>query len=175
MYNVKKNLKISGLTGISDEQINDHWKLYEGYVNQVNGLTPNHRHRYGFEYNGMVLHEFYFENLTPDGKAISDGPLKKAITQTWGSLESWKQDFIATGKTRGIGWALLVCDPSTKKLLNIFVPEHHIGNIAGFQPLLVMDVWEHAYMVDHQAGGRGTYIDAFLKNVAWDVVAGRFS
>jgi len=200
MYNVKKNLKPSGLVGISDEQINDHWKLYQGYVKQVNILNQalrqaqdektlevgslvyaDRRRRYGFEYNGMVLHEYYFENLaspkelTKKLKELTDNtPLKKAIIDTWGSVDLWKKDFIAAGKTRGIGWAILYCDPTTKQLTNHFIAEHQNGNIAGYKPILVMDVWEHAYMVDHKAGGRGVYIEAFLQNIDWEVVCKRF-
>lgn len=193
MYSVKENLKPSGLNGISDEQINDHWKLYQGYVAQVNKLqeelktlTPgsllyaDRRRRYGFEYNGMVLHEYYFENLHANGAPLADGSIKEALIKTWGSFENWKEDFINTGKTRGIGWAILYADtrggtsPITKQLTNHFVAEHQNGNIAGFKPILVMDVWEHAYMVDHKAGGRGNYITAFFNNINWNVVEKRF-
>jgi len=191
MYTVKENIKPSKLIGISDDQINDHWKLYEGYVKNVNKLHQDldqlqkegkgdsliyadRRRRYGFEYNGMVLHEYYFEALKP-GKKLSKGPLREAIEKTWGSFENWMQDFIAAGKTRGIGWAILYCDPSTKRLTNNFIAEHQIGNIAGYKPLLVMDVWEHAYMVDHNAGGRGSYIESFLQNINWDIVEKRFA
>ena len=187
-YCVKEHLKPSGLVGISDEQINDHWKLYQGYVKQVNSLNQelktlevgslvyaDRRRRYGFEYNGMVLHEYYFENLTLQKKELADdSALKKAIIATWGSFDRWKVDFIAAGKTRGIGWAILYCDPTTKRLTNHFIAEHQNGNIAGYKPLLVMDVWEHAYMVDHSASGRGAYIDAFLQNINWEVVQKRF-
>jgi len=190
MYNVKENIKPSKLIGISDDQISDHWKLYEGYVKNVNKLNQelellrkegkadsliyaDRRRRYGFEYNGMVLHEYYFENLKP-GVKLSGGTLKKAIEKTWGSFENWKQDFIAAGKTRGIGWVILYCDPTTKRLTNNFVAEHQNGNIAGYEPILVMDVWEHAYMVDHNAGGRGKYIESFLQNINWDIVEKRF-
>lgn len=162
-YHVK-DIKPTGLIGISDKQIDDHWKLYEGYVKQVNALT-NERYRFGFEYNGMVLHEYYFQNLTAGGTPLPDGPLKKKIEQRWGSFEAWQKDFIDAGKTRGIGWAILYTDGKT--LNNYFIFGHDIGHIAGFTPLLVMDVWEHAYMVDHNAGGRSDYINAFLKNVDW--------
>jgi len=188
LYQVKKNIKPSGLKGISDTQIEDHWKLYEGYVKQVNNLNQelktldvtsliyaDRRRRYGFEYNGMVLHEYYFENLKSKNLKLSEGKLKKAIEETWGSFEKWKEDFVAAGKTRGIGWVILYCDPITKKLGNYFISGHSDGNIAGYTPILVMDVWEHAYMVDHKAGGRGEYIKAFFENINWDVVEKRFN
>lgn len=171
MYTVKEHLKPSNLIGISQEQIEDHWKLYEGYVKQINKLTE--QHRYGFEYNGMILHEYYFENLT--AHPIPQGSLQDAIVKEWGSLENWQKDFVSTGKTRGIGWAILYLDPSTKKLIHVFAPSHDIGHIAGFMPLLVMDCWEHAYMVDHNASGRADYIDAFMQNINWHVVEQRFT
>ncbi|MBU1008296.1 superoxide dismutase [Candidatus Dependentiae bacterium] len=175
MYAVKEQLRPLGLINISGEQINDHWDLYKGYVKQVNVLqeTPDIR-RYGFEYNGMVLHEYYFENLTAGGAPLSKSNLKKAIEQTWGSYEQWQKAFVETGKSRGIGWAILYCNPENKQLSNHFVTEHQNGHIAGFKPILVMDVWEHAYMVDHRAGGRAAYIDAFMKNINWSVVEKRF-
>jgi Fe-Mn family superoxide dismutase len=163
-----KNIKPKGLLGISDKQIDDHWKLYEGYVKQVNSLT-NERHRFGFEYNGMVLHEYYFENLIPGGTQLPDSPLKNGIEKRWGSFDAWKKDFIDAGKTRGIGWAILYTDG--KNFNNYFIFGHDIGHVAGFTPLLVMDVWEHAYMVDHNAGGRAAYIDAFFKNVNWTKIS----
>jgi superoxide dismutase, Fe-Mn family len=173
MYSVKEFCKPSGLKNISDNQINDHWKLYEGYVKQVNEIKDQ-RHRYGFEYNGMVLHEYYFENLIANGKELLDTPLKRAIISQWGSVETWQADFIATGKSRGIGWAILYSSP-TKELKSNFITDHQNGHIAGYTPILVMDVWEHAYMVDHNASGRAAYIDAFLQNVNWEIVAKRFN
>ena len=178
-YEVQEQLKPSGLTGISDEQINDHWNLYVGYVNQVNKLNeePNQsdkRRRYGFEYNGMVLHECYFGNLKNGTEKLESGPLHTAIEKQWGSYDNWLQDFINTGKTRGIGWAILYKDPKTGDLINCFVAQHQDGNIAGFVPILAMDVWEHAYMVDHKAGGRGDYINAFIKNINWPVAEERY-
>lgn len=190
-YKVKQELKPSGLVGISDDQISDHWKLYEGYVKQVNTLNAelqklaqegktneliyaDRRRRYGFEYNGMILHEYYFGNLKAKSEQLEDADLKKSIEQTWGSFDKWKEDFVATGKTRGIGWAILYMDPQNKRLTNHFIASHEDGIITGFVPLLVMDVWEHAYMVDHSATDRAKYIDAFLNNVNWSVVAERF-
>ncbi|MBD3272956.1 superoxide dismutase [Candidatus Dependentiae bacterium] len=191
-YNTKDEIKPKGLNGISDEQINDHWSLYQGYVKNVNKLNEelkelssqgkantllyaDRRRRYGFEYNGMVLHEYYFKNLTPEKTEISDGKLKNEIIKTWGSFDAWLQDFNNTGKTRGIGWAILYADPNTGQLTNNFIHEHQNGIIAGFKPILVMDVWEHAYMVDHKAGGRGDYINAFIKNINWPEVEKRYN
>jgi Fe-Mn family superoxide dismutase len=193
IYEAKTGLKPTGLSGISEEQIAQHWRLYEGYVTQVNGLrkeletlakegkgaTPSYadrRRRLGFEYNGMVLHEYYFGNLkanVPEPGAT--GGLKKALTDQFGTFDAFKDDFVNTGASRSIGWAILYLDPATGILNNHFVQLHEEGNVAGFVPILVMDVWEHAYMVDYGAGGRAQYIKAFFSNVNWPVVEKRFA
>ena len=189
-YETIDTIKPAGLNGISDEQINDHWKLYQGYVNNVNKLNEelkeltaqgkantliyaDRRRRYGFEYNGMILHEYYFKNLTAEETEI-DEKLKQKIIKSWGSFDAWLEDFKNTGKTRGIGWAILYADPNTGELTNNFIHEHQNGIVAGFKPILVMDVWEHAYMIDHKSGGRGDYISAFIKNINWPIVKKRY-
>ena len=191
-YKVQEELKPTDLDGISDDQINDHWKLYIGYVKQSNKLNEDlknlkekdennslifadRRRRYGFEYDGMVLHEYYFGNLKAGQSLSEESELKKAIENQWGSFENWSNDFLNTGKTRSIGWAILYLDPKTGNLTNHFIQEHSNGIIAGFIPLLVMDVWEHAYMVDHKASGRSDYINAFMKNINWPIVEERLS
>ena len=190
-YKEKTDLKPSGLNGISDTQIADHWKLYVSYVNNVNKLNEDlkelaaqgkgssliyadRKRRYGFEYNGMILHEFYFENLTNKQTELTDSKLKEKIIQTWASFENWLEDFKNTGKTRGIGWAILYADPNTGELTNQFIHEHQNGVITDFKPILVMDVWEHAYMVDHHADGRAAYIEDFIKNINWPIVEARY-
>jgi superoxide dismutase, Fe-Mn family len=192
-YEVNVTLIPSGLAGISEEQIAQHWRLYEGYVAQVNTLRAeleslrksgtrgstlyaDRRRRLGFEYNGMVLHEFYFANLkagVPDLSGTSS--LKKALTGQFGSFAAFKEDFVAAGTTRSVGWAMLCLDPTTGALNNHFIQLHEDGNIAGFAPLLVMDVWEHAYMVDYGASDRAAYITAFFGNVNWPLVEKRFA
>lgn len=190
-YSPKEKLKPAELNDISVGQVEDHWKLYVGYVDQVNKLNKelgalatngqsssltyaDRRRRYGFEYNGMILHEYYFGNLK-NGTELAEGGLKDAVVKTWGSFEQWTEDFTNTGKSRSIGWAILYLDPATGQLTNHFIMEHEIGNIAGFVPILVMDVWEHAYMVDHKASGRADYIRAFLNNINWGVVQKRYT
>jgi Fe-Mn family superoxide dismutase len=192
-YEVNSTLKPHGLTGISENQIAQHWRLYEGYVAQVNtlrtelqalrregkGASPlyaDRRRRFGFEYNGMVLHELYFGNLRAQTNELSaTSALKKALTGQFGTFDSFKEDFVTAGSTRSVGWAILSLDPASGSLNNQFVQLHEDGNIAGFVPILVMDVWEHAYMVDYGASGRAEYIKAFFSNVNWPVVAQRFS
>ncbi|MBI4517456.1 MAG: superoxide dismutase [Deltaproteobacteria bacterium] len=192
-YEAKTALKPAGLTGISAEQIAQHWKLYEGYVTNTNALRAelealrqqgkggsaayaDRRRRFGFEYNGMVLHEYYFGNLQAGVAAPAESsPLRAALAQQFGSFEAFSEDFANTGLSRSIGWAIVYLDPATGALNNHFVQLHEEGNVAGFVPILVLDVWEHAYMVDYGAGGRGTYIKAFLSNVNWRVVEERFA
>lgn len=192
-YTVRDELMPTNLLDISHEQVSDHWNLYKGYVAQVNKINEelakldqsgdggslsfaDRRRRLGFEYNGMVLHEYYFGNLKAgENEPKSNSELYRAITDSFGSYNTWKENFESAGKSRGIGWAILYADPINGKLTNHFIQEHENGNIAGFQPILVMDVWEHAYMVDHNAGGRGKYIAAFMKNTNWDKVEERYA
>jgi len=189
-YTVRDELKPAGLSGFSDNQIDQHWNLYKGYVKNTNGLLEelaslradkggsalyaDRRRRFGFEYNGMVLHEYYFGGLSQGG-STSDGALKKAIQEAWGSCEAWTEDFKKTGATRSIGWAILYGDPTTGQLFNQFIQVHEDGHPAGFAPIVVMDVWEHAYMVDWGAGGRGTYMDHLLNNICWQKAEKRFA
>lgn len=191
MYKVQDQLMPKNLIDISNSQIEDHWGLYKGYVNQVNKLNEeleflrkdgkndtliyaDRRRRYGFEYNGMVLHEYYFGNLAANADNLTSGELYKAIQRAFGEYENWKLDFESAGKTRGIGWAILYADIQNGELTNHFIADHENGNIAGFAPILVMDVWEHAYMVDHKAAGRPNYIAAFMKNINWEKVEERY-
>ncbi len=185
-YEVQDQLMPKNLLDISSEQVVDHWGLYKGYVAQTNKLNEelaflrkegkadelayaDRRRRYGFEYNGMVLHEYYFGNLKASEEDLTNSSaLYKAIETSFGSYEQWKKDFERAGKTRGIGWAILYADTQTGYLTNHFIAEHQNGTIAGFEPVLVMDVWEHAYMVDHRAAGRADYIAAFMKNIHWE-------
>ena len=192
LYSVQTHLIPKNLIGITTKQIEDHWNLYKGYVNQVNTLNEeltflrkekkenslvyaDPRRRYGFEYNGMILHEYYFGNLKTSNAQLNNGALYNTMTISFGSYEVWKTDFENTGKTRGIGWAILYYDPLITTLSNHFIAEHQNGTITGLIPLLVMDVWEHAYMVDHTASGRNEYISSFMKNIDWETVEQRFN
>ena len=191
-YIVHEELKPEDLDGISAEQIQDHWGLYKGYVAQSNTLRKeleemrvagmgattayaDRRRRFGFEYSGMTLHEYYFANLKAGQELESGTHFCRAVTEEYGSKKAWLEDFANTGKTRGIGWAVCGLDPSTGQIINQFIQLHEDGNIPGFVPLLVMDVFEHAYMVDHRASGRPDYIKAFLNNVNWKIVENRYS
>jgi len=177
------------LKGISDPLLELHLKLYSGYVKSANELYSSLnalskqgktlslsygalKRRFNWEYNGMVLHELYFENLGGDGKLALSAPLYKEIVATWGSLDKWKGEFKATGMMRGIGWVILCRDPKSGRLLNVWIEEHDWGNLTGTNPLVVMDVWEHAYLTQFGLA-RADYIDAFLVNLNWDICVKR--
>lgn len=177
-----------GMPGFNDSLLNLHFKLYQGYVKNANlllTLLKNFslsdqtqfgalKRRLGWEYDGVILHELYFENL--GGKTIlSNGdPLAQALVKDFGSIDNWKKDFIATGMMRGIGWAVLYLDPLAKRLINMWINEHDLGHLAGGTPILVMDVFEHAYMPQYGLD-RDKYIDAFFQNIDWGAVSKRFS
>src|SRR5215468_12042618 len=176
-----KEFKLSGLKGISDRTLEMHLSLYEGYVKNTNALTEKlaemtHKkkasakdpafaeltRRLGFEYGGMVLHEYYFDNLHPKGNGSPAKQLQDAFEKNFGGFEKWKQAFVAVGEMRGVGWAILYQDPATEKLSNHWIALHQDGVPSGFKPLLVMDVWEHAFVLDYTPSGRGKYIEAFF-------------
>ena len=192
-----RQFDLSGLTGISDETLAMHFKLYEGYVTNTNllnerisemitddGLDPNRmiafseiRRRYGFEYNGMVLHEYYFENMMKQGTGdpSKDSDFVRAAEESFGSYERWKADFVSTGKMRGVGWAATYQDPSNGAISNHWINLHETGNVAGYRPILIMDVWEHAFIRDYAPADRPKYIEAFFSNINWDAVNSRLS
>src|SRR5436190_12294046 len=190
-----KKFNLSGLQGISDKTLETHFKLYEGYVKTVNELNeriakiledgkvdqeemPAYSEltrRLGFEYNGMVLHEYYFQNLKSHGSGMPTGKshFAKAAEASFGSYDLWKTDFVGVGKMRGVGWAITYQDPNSGRLSNHWITLHEIGNVSGFIPILVMDVWEHAFILDYAPADRPKYIEAFFTNINWDAVGGR--
>ena len=124
----------------------------------------------------MVLHEYYIGNhKAKEAEPSGSSPLKKANTGSFGTFDGFKDDFVQAGSTRSVGWAILYLDPATGILNNHFIELHEDGSVAAFMPLLVMDVWEHAYMVDYGASGRTSYIHSFFANVNWPVVEKRFA
>ncbi|MCM8762776.1 MAG: superoxide dismutase [Candidatus Omnitrophica bacterium] len=189
-YSVKEYAHLLGMPGFSDVLLNNHFKLYQGYVKNTNLLiekintlsseakdkTPEYaelKRRFGWEFNGMRLHEYYFENLGGKSQLDPKGPLYKKIIEDFDSFELWKQDFVSTGIMRGIGWVILYQEPQSKRLLNVWINEHDVGHLSGAYPLLVMDVFEHAYFIDYQLE-RAKYIDNFFANINWQEVEKRF-
>jgi Fe-Mn family superoxide dismutase len=190
-----REFNLSGLNGISDRTLEMHFKLYEGYVKGTNDLNqriadiladgvvdqdemPAYfelKRRLGFEYNGIVLHEYYFGNMKKDGSSdpARDLEFYQATVDSFGSYEVWKADFVGIGKMRGVGWAICYQNPTNGALSNHWISLHEVGNVAGFHPLLVMDVWEHAYLLDYKPADRPKYIEAFFSNIDWQAVEGR--
>lgn len=187
-----KDFNLSDLTGISNETLEIHFALYKGYVTNTNLLneklaemikggqagTPAYAEitrRLGFEYNGMVLHEYYFGNMKKDGGGdpVSGSSFKTAAESSFGDFETWKKDFVSIGTLRGVGWAVCYQDPYTGRLSNHWITLHEEGNIAGFNPILVLDVWEHAFFRDYKPAERPKYIEAFFSNVDWTACDGR--
>ena len=148
-------------------------------VHEGKAATPAYSEltrRLGFEYNGMRLHELYFENLTPTFRRLDDGsPLHADLARHFRSFAAWRRDFVNVASMRGVGWAILYEDPETGRLSNHWISLHEHGHPVGFRPLLVLDVWEHAFMVDYKPTERARYIDAFFANVNWPVVEQRFA
>ena len=195
-YQAKK-YNLRGLQGISDQTLEMHFKLYEGYVKETNNLQnkiaeilkdgkvdqeemPAYselKRRLGFEYNGMVLHEYYFGNLKKGGggNPQPNSSFVKAARASFGSYDIWKTDFVGIGKMRGVGWAIGYQDPTTGRLSNHWISLHEIGNVAGYRPVLVMDVWEHAFLLDYKPAERSKYIDAFFSNIDWEVIEQRLT
>jgi Fe-Mn family superoxide dismutase len=192
-----KQFDLSGLAGISDRTLEMHFKLYEGYVEQTNLLNEriagflrdgkiDHEEmpayseltrRLGFEYNGMVLHEYYFGNLKKGGGGDPEhsAGFRNAADASFGSYKTWKADFVGVGKMRGVGWAICYQDPANGRLSNHWITLHEVGNVSGFTPLLVLDVWEHAFLLDYKPAERPKYIEAFFANVDWQAVEKRLS
>ena len=195
-YEVKNSLKPGPLEGLSSGMIDQHWMLYKGYVTNTNlinktlwdGMDSEKdinepklaelERRLGFEMNGMVLHEYYFEALKKGAdQPVSSSELHQKLSADFGSFARWRKQFTGIGKMRGVGWVLTSLDPGTNRLINTWVSDHEIGHIAGYKPVIVMDVWEHAYVGDYgsTADGRAKYIEAYFQNLNWDVIAERLS
>lgn len=176
-----------GLAGFSDTALNIHFKLYQGYVTNTNKTldklanldktSPEYaeiKRRFGWEFNGMRLHEYHFGAMTKNFSPLGeDSPLYKKIVEDFGSFEAWEEDFKATAAMRGIGWAILYLDDKANRLFNTFINEHDVGHLAGAKLLLNLDVFEHAFFVDHGAN-RGAYIDTFMGVIDWQKVEKRF-
>ncbi|HEY2030992.1 MAG TPA: Fe-Mn family superoxide dismutase [Myxococcales bacterium] len=185
--------RLKGLSGISDALLQDHLKLYEGYVKNTNDLNAQREQfikagtakgtnpayaeitrRLGFEYGGMVLHELYFGNLAPEPDPVNkNGAFAAAVAQEFGTFDAWLEDFKGTASLRGVGWAIAYQNPETKAVTNHWIELHNVGHPPGFKPIVVMDCWEHAFVPDYHPTERAKYIDAYFKNLDWRACEGR--
>ncbi|AQX74688.1 superoxide dismutase [Dehalococcoides mccartyi] len=190
MYTARDYSALTGIEGFSDTLLKNHFTLYQGYVNNTNKLadtlkamlaegktaTPEYaelKRRFGFEFDGMRLHEYYFSNLGKSVPLSETGKFYQALAAEFGSYQLWEADFKATSAMRGIGWVILYKDPQTGRLFNQWINEHEAGHLAGATPILVIDVFEHAFLTDYGLK-RAEYIAAFIKNINWSEVEKRF-
>ncbi|HEY2810352.1 MAG TPA: Fe-Mn family superoxide dismutase [Rhabdochlamydiaceae bacterium] len=190
-YQPKEYSYLFGMSGFNDTLLKMHFQLYQGYVKNTNLLLSRMREleqqdkdqtydyaalkrRFAWEFNGMRLHELYFDNLGGEEPLDKSSDLFQRIAKDFGSFEAWKKNFAACGMMRGIGWVILYRDPQNGRLLNTWINEHDLGHLAGGTPLLVMDVFEHAYITQYGLD-RGKYISAFFDNIKWEAIEERYA
>ena len=187
-YETKNFDGLLGIKGLSETLLKNHFTLYQGYVTNTNKLadalalslkegktaTPEFaelKRRFAWEFNGMKLHEYYFGNITKNSKAIDrNSNLSKNILADFGSYENWEKDFRAMAAMRGIGWVVLYYDTQAKRLFNVWINEHDAGHLAGGIPILVIDIFEHAYITDYGIK-KADYIETFFKIIEWNIVS----
>ncbi|MEX0672837.1 MAG: Fe-Mn family superoxide dismutase [Candidatus Paceibacterota bacterium] len=179
---------------LSRKSVDEHLKLYGGYVKHTNTILEkveelerddlegnkftieSLRRRLGFEFDGMRNHEIYFAQLEDGPQELTDdSKLKNAISSYHEDFDTWLADFKQMAKTRGIGWAVLYYDQHADQLLNVWVDEQHLGHLTGVEPILMLDMWEHSFVFDYQPSGKGEYIDDFFANLNWSVIEENFA
>lgn len=190
MHYTAKTFNVPELDGISKETIDEHIGLYNGYVKFANLIRekidafsndPDNngyaisemQRRFGFEFGGMRNHEYYFSQFEGGAKALPEGKLKEMIEKQWGSVDNWYQRYTKIAMTRGVGWAMLYIDRQTDQLVETWVDEQQLGQLADLDIVLALDMWEHSFMLDYPPSRKTEYIDAFFKNLNWEVVAAR--
>jgi len=187
-----KTFKIPELSGIGAKNIEEHLKLYKGYVtntnlilNKINELKNDPeknafvlgelQRRFGFEFDGMRNHEYYFHSLENGTKNLKEeSDLKEAIMKEWGSFENFLMHFKFVATTRGIGWTILYFDKISSKLIIHWIDEHHLGQLTGLSPVICLDMWEHAYVYDYPTSEKKKYVEAFFSNLNWEVIEENF-
>jgi len=189
----EKKFNIGKLVGISEKTIEEHLKLYSGYVKHSNlimekivemsgDLEKNTyainetRRRFGFEYNGMRNHEVYFDSLSDGPSPLTpDTELEKSLAYLWGSYDKWLLEFKSIAMTRGIGWAILYLDRKEHRLINAWIDEQHLGQLQDCTVVLALDMWEHSFVADYQPSGKKQYVEDFFTNLNWSKVESNFN
>ena len=184
----EKQFNIRELVGISKGSMDEHLKLYSGYVKHANIIREKIevmsseieknafvinelQRRFSFEFNGMRNHEIYFSSLEGEASELAEeSPLRDEITEQWGSFEAWLELFKQIAKTRGVGWAVLYFDPASGQMMNGWIDQQHLGQLNGANPVLMIDMWEHSFVSDYQPSGKGQYIEDFFTNLNWSVI-----
>ncbi len=183
-----KTFNIPALKGISAKTIEEHLKLYAGYVKNANGILESLAkygddayvigelgRRFSFEYNGMRNHEVYFSSLEGGAAPLADdSAFKKEIVDTCGSFDTWLAGFKALALTRGIGWAVMWYDKKDQRLLASWIDEQHLGELNGCDMIIGLDMWEHSYVADYQPSGKKQYVEDFFANINWSVIEENF-
>jgi len=189
---IQKKFNIPKLKGISEKNVEEHLKLYAGYVKSINLIFEKlgelmadpeknayvigelHR-RIGFEFNGMRNHEYYFHSLEEGPKPLpKDSLFRKELEKVAGSVEVAMNGFKTLAMTRGIGWAMLYWDKNSEQLIPAWIDEQHLGQLNGCGVVLALDMWEHSYVADYQPSGKKQYIEDFFENLNWEVVEENF-
>ncbi len=187
----EKIFNIPELKGISKKTMEEHLKLYAGYVKHTNLIREKIEEmkidaqknayalgeimrRFGFEYNGMRNHEVYFSSFEGGAKSLTEGALKGQIKNDFGSFDSWLTEFKSIALTRGIGWAMLYWDRRDKRLLNAWIDEQHLGQLQDCALILGLDMWEHSFVADYQPSGKKAYVEDFFANINWETIEGNF-
>lgn len=190
MHYTPKTFNIPELAGISRATIDEHIGLYNGYVKHTNLISEKiaaysndlesngyaigeMQRRLGFEFGGMRNHEYYFTQFEDGAKTLPEGKFQNMIEASFGSFEAWQNGFTKIAMTRGVGWAMLYIDRQTNQLVQTWVDEQHLGQLADLDIILALDMWEHSYMLDYPPSKKKDYIDAFFRNLNWEVVAAR--
>jgi len=174
------------LNGITLKAIAEHFKLYEGYVKKTNEIRTKLeaadkslanatyseigelKRQESFAVNGVKLHEIYFDILDSRLRGNDGDKVKSMIVRDFGSVENWITDMTAAGLSAR-GWAILSYDLTDKSVHNYSADAHNLGIVSGTVPLIVLDVYEHAYFMDYGTNRKG-YIEAFFKNLNWGVI-----
>ncbi len=187
-----KTFNLPELKGISAKNIEEHLKLYAGYVKFANHILASLdelakdgekyayelgelQRRFGFEFGGMRNHEIYFSSLEGGPSTLpEDSQLRTALSTEFSSFDAWLARFKAIAMTRGVGWAMLYYDKASGKIIHAWVEEQHLGHLPGLTPILALDMWEHAYVYDYPTSEKKKYVEAFFENLNWDVVEENF-
>lgn len=190
MHYTAKTFAVPQLEGISKQTIDEHIGLYNGYVKHANlirekidaySTDPDNNNyaigemqrRFGFEFGGMRNHEYYFTQFEGGAQPLQEGTFKTMLETQWGSVEAWQTQFAKIAMTRGVGWAMLYIDRQNNMLVETWVDEQHLGQLADLDIVLALDMWEHSYMLDYPPSQKKNYVEAFFKNLNWEVVAAR--
>ena len=190
----ERKFSIPELKGISAKNIEEHLKLYAGYVKNANSIiekipeyetwaekdpfvtyfTSELSRRFAFEFDGMRNHEYYFASLEGGAAPLSDGPLMQAIKENFSSYDAFLSRFKAVALTRGIGWTVLYHDKHSNQLLIQWIDEQHLGHLTGLSWILGIDMWEHAFVADYQPSGKKQYVEDFFSNLNWKNIEENF-